>query len=102
VWLYFAPQAGREQSGRRPGLVLSPRAYNIAAGLAVICPITSKRKGYQFEVALPEAGSVTGVVLVDHIRSVDWIERNVENAGRVDIRTLDAVLARLAPLLGYS
>jgi mRNA interferase MazF len=66
-----------------------------------MCPITSKRKGYQFEIALPDSGAITGVILVDHIKSVDWIERNAVAAGKIDAAIFEAVLARLAPLLGY-
>jgi mRNA interferase MazF len=101
VWLDFAPQAGHEQGGRRPGLVLSPQSYNAAAGLALICPITSKRKGYPFEVPLPEGGLISGVILADHVRSVDWIARRAERVGNIDPNTLDAVLARITALLGY-
>lgn len=66
-----------------------------------MCPITSKRKGYQFEIALPDSGEITGVIQADHIKSVDWIERNAVAAGKIDAGVFEAVLARLAPLLGY-
>lgn len=72
VWLTFDPQAGREQAGRRPALVLSPRAYNETAGLAVVCPITNQVKGYPFEVPVPSGQGPTGVILADHVKSVDW------------------------------
>ncbi|MDE0256409.1 MAG: endoribonuclease MazF [Rhodospirillaceae bacterium] len=75
VWLRFSPQAGREQAGRRPALVLSPRSYNEKTNLALFCPITSRVKGYPFEVPLPDTGAVTGVVLADQIRSLDWRAR---------------------------
>lgn len=75
VWLHFDPQIGREQAGRRPALVLSPRRYNVAARLAVVCPVTSKKKGYTFEVEVPPGLGVTGVVLADQIKSVDWEAR---------------------------
>lgn len=75
VWLSFHPQAGSEQSGRRPALVLSPASYNRAAGLMLACPITKQAKGYPFEVAIANESPVTGVVLVDHIKSVDWRAR---------------------------
>src|SRR5918993_118928 len=79
VWLTFDPQAGREQRGRRPALVLSPRVYNERTHLAIACPITSQIKGYPFEVAVAN-GPVTGVVLADHVKSLDWHERRAEFA----------------------
>lgn len=101
VWLTFDPQAGREQAGRRPALILSPRLYNERSGLAMVCPVTSRVKGYPFEVALPEDMRIGGVVLSDHLKSVDWKERCTEFAGRVPREILDEVLSRLAPLLGF-
>ena len=76
VWLDFTPQAGREQAGRRPALVVSPSAYNRAIGLALACLITSKVKGYPFEVALPDGLPVSGVVLSDHVKSIDLRAHN--------------------------
>src|SRR5262249_46123905 len=69
VWFSFSPQAGREQAGRRPGVVLSPRSYNSSARLCIVCPVTSHAKGYPFEVPLPADAAITGVVLADHVRS---------------------------------
>jgi mRNA interferase MazF len=89
VWLQFHPSAGHEQDGRRPVLVLSPRDYNALTGLLVCCPITSKRKGYPFEVTV-EAGPVRGVVLADQIRSVDWKSREARPAGTA-VGTADTV-----------
>lgn len=100
IWLTFDPQAGREQKGRRPALVLSPRAYNDKARLAVACPITSHRKGYPFEVSLPDDASIHGVVLSDHIKSIDWHERRAEFAGTASDAVLTEVRERLRPLLG--
>ena len=100
VWLTFHPQAGREQSGRRPALVLSPASYNRKSELALVCPVTSKVKSYPFEVALPPGLPVSGMILADQLKSLDWSERRAEfiaNAGR-DL--LEDVLGRLAPLLG--
>lgn len=77
VWLTFTPQVGHEQAGRRPALVLSPASYNGRAGLALVCPVTNQSKGYPFEVALPEGLAVTGVILADHVRSVDWRARRI-------------------------
>lgn len=93
------PGAGREQTGRRPGLVVSAEAYNRRVGLALVCPITSRMKGYTFEVELPAQTKITGVVLADHVRSVDWNERQAEFAGRVSDELLDQVLERIEALL---
>jgi mRNA interferase MazF len=101
VWLDFAPQAGREQSGRRPGLVLTPRSYNERTHLAILCPITSHEKGYPFEVALPKDARIGGVILVDHLKSLDWKQRKAERAARAPSGVLQEVLDRLAGLLGF-
>jgi mRNA interferase MazF len=100
VWLTFDPQAGREQAGRRPALVLSPGTYNTKSGLALVCPITNQRKGYPFEVVIPAGCGVTGVILADHMRSVDWRARLAEKLGRCPIETVEEVRAKLASLLG--
>ena len=100
VWLTFDPQAGHEQRGRRPALILSPRAYNAKARLALACPVTSHANGYPFEVALPEGGRVTGVVLADHVKNLDWNARRVEFAGTAPGEVLTDVRERLRVLLG--
>jgi mRNA interferase MazF len=99
IWLSFSPQAGREQSGRRPGVVLSPARYNRRIGLALTCPVTSRVKGYPFEVALEGVGGVSGVILVDQLRSLDWRAQQAERAGRAPQDVLAEILARLQPLL---
>ena len=78
VWLEFTPQAGSEQAGGRPALVLSPNTYNRKVGLALFCPVTSKTKGYPFEVLLPDGYAVSGVVLSDQLKSLDWRSRKVK------------------------
>ena len=100
VWLTFDPQSGREQAGRRPALILSPAQYNRKSGLALAYPITSHVKGYPFEVELPLGLSVSGVVLVDHLRGVDWRIRRAKSAGRLQVITLREVLDLLTTLLG--
>jgi mRNA interferase MazF len=100
IWLSFTPHAGREQAGRRPGLVLSPRAYNGKVGLCLVCPVTSHAKGYAFEVALPDGLPVQGVVLADHVKSADWQDRRSEHIGAVPPEVLDEIRAKLKPLLG--
>jgi mRNA interferase MazF len=100
VWLSFSPQAGREQAGRRPAVVLSPRDYNGRSGLCLVCPVTSRAKGYPFEVRLPDGLPVSGVVLSDHVRSADWQARDAEVIDRVPAEVLDEVRAKLRPLVG--
>ena len=99
VWLDFDPQAGREQSGRRPALVISPAAYNRKVGLALACPITSQVKGYPFEVALPAGLAITGVVLSDHVKSLDCAARRATRAAAAPAGVVAEVLAKLATLV---
>jgi len=99
VWLEFTPQAGSEQGGRRPALVLSPKAYNGKVGLALFCPVTSKIKGYPFEVQLPDESSVSGVVLSDQLKSLDWQSRKVKFIERAPSVVMAMVTARVLPLL---
>lgn len=99
VWLNFTPHAGHEQAGHRPALVLSPASYNQRTGLALFCPITSSVKGYPFEVTLPSTGSVTGVVLADHIKSLDWQARNARFAQQTTTQVVVEVLAKVSALL---
>ena len=99
IWLDFDPQAGHEQAGRRPGLVLSPALYNARRGLALCCPITSRAKGYPFEVALPAGLPVGGVVLADQVRSLDWQARHATLIGRLPASELTLVLAKLRQLV---
>ena len=101
VWLTFDPQAGREQAGRRPALILSPRIYNAKSGLALACPVTNQVKGYPFEVAVPVNVGATGVILTDHLKSIDWKARQAELLGHCTQEVMEEVRARLAPLLGY-
>lgn len=99
AWLSFTPQAGREQAGRRPAVVLSPSAYNGKVGLALFCPITNRIKGYPFEVAIPRGLAVTGVVLADHVKSLDWRARQAEFADRLPDAELNEVLGMIGALL---
>ncbi len=99
IWLTFIPQAGREQAGRRPALVISPQAYNAKSGLALVVPLTSQIKGYPFEVALPDGLPVAGVVLADQVRSLDFRVRQAEFIAKVPQEVLDQVLAKLRVLM---
>jgi mRNA interferase MazF len=101
VWLIFDPQAGHEQAGRRPAIVLSPKAYNEKSGLFIVCPITNRVKGYPFEVALPVDFSVRGVILSDQIKSLDWRARDAEFICSLPLPTLDEVIAKIKPLFGF-
>jgi len=100
VWLQFNPQAGHEQAGRRPALVVSPGTYNAKVGLALVCPVTTRIKDYPFEVALPEDGEVTGVILADQIKSLDWRARRAERVATLPAEVLQEVLAKIRVLVG--
>ena len=99
VWITLNPQAGHEQAGRRPALVLSPSAYNGKVGLAIVCPITTQVKGYPFEVAVPPGSKLTGVVLADQVKNLDWRVRKAEFVCKLPRKTTDEVLQKLGTLL---
>lgn len=100
VWLDFDPQAGREQAGRRPALVLSPAAYNTKSSLMLCCPVTNQVKGYPFEVPVaPASGKVTGVALTDQVRCLDWRSRNASKFATVTTQCALDVSAKLKLLL---
>ena len=100
VWITFNPQAGHEQAGRRPALVLSPAAYNGKVGLAILCPITSQIKGYPFEVLIPEGLKISGAILSDQVKSLDWRARQAELVCKLPPSTIDEALQKLNTLLG--
>lgn len=100
IWLEFSPQAGHEQAGRRPALVLSPVMYNRKSGLAVVCPITTKSKGYPFDVPLPLGLPISGIVQSDQLRSLDWKQRKAAKIGIAPASLIADVLLRITPLLG--
>jgi len=99
VWINFNPQAGHEQAGKRPALVVSPASYNGRVGLAWLCPITNKIKGYPFEVNIPDGLAVTGAILSDQIKSLDWRARNVAFLCRLPDKIVEEVLAKARTLL---
>jgi mRNA interferase MazF len=99
VWLRFTPQAGHEQAGRRPALVVSPASYNGKVGLALVCPVTSRTKGYPFEVALPGNLQTRGAVLADHVKCLDWRAREAGFIEKAPADVVESVLARLALLI---
>jgi mRNA interferase MazF len=93
IWITLDPQAGHEQKGRRPALVLSPKSYNGKVGLAILCPITSQVKGYPFEVVIPEGLGIEGV------KSLDWQIRRAEFQTRLPDQVVEEVLQKLATVL---
>jgi len=99
VEISLNPQAGHEQAGRRPATVLSPAAYNGKVGLAILCPITTQIKGYPFEVVIPADLVVTGAVLADQVKSLDWRVRNAELICTLPEATISEILRKLDTLL---
>ena len=99
VWINFNPQAGHEQAGRRPAVVLSPEKYNGKTCLALICPVTSQIKGYPFEVLIPAGLPVAGAILSDQVKSLDWRVRNVELICPLPDETIAEVFQKLGTLL---
>lgn len=99
VWVDLEPVRGHQQGGRRPALVLSRGAYNRKVGLMIACPITTRSKGYPFEVVIPEGYNVKGVILADHVKSLDWKSRQVELINSLPSEVVEEVQQRLGPLL---
>ena len=99
VWLTFTPQVGHEQAGYRPALILSPGLYNKKVGLALACPITTQVKSYPFEVPIPKGLEVSGVVLADQVKSLDWKARRARFCCTMPAATIAEVLRKLAPLI---
>lgn len=99
VWITLNPQAGREEAGRRPAVVVSPQSYNGKVGLAIFCPVTGQIKGYPFEVLIPAGLPVTGAILSDQVKSLDWRARKAELICALPARTISEVLEKLATLL---
>lgn len=100
VWLQFNPRAGHEQSGIRPALVISPKSYNRRVGLGLFCPITSRVKGYPFEVLFPDGHKINGAVLSDQIKSLDWRVRNAKRFAKAPKEVVREVLAKILALVG--
>ena len=98
VWLNFTPQTGREQQGKRPAIVMSPKAYNNKARLALFCPITTKQKGYPFEVKLM-TGKIKGVVLSDQLKSLDWQQREIEFIEKATEASMNEIIKKLSVLI---
>lgn len=98
VWMNFTPQSGHEQAGRRPAVVLSPKAYNSRAGLLVCVPVTNQIKGYPFEVVLSGAGA-TGAALSDQVKSLGWRTRQAERKGQATAAEMSEIKSRIRSLL---
>lgn len=98
VWL-FNPQAGHDQSGKRPALVVSPASYNGKAGLSLLCPVILKQKGYPFEVVIPQALPIEGVILADQVKSLDWQSRQAAFICKIPLKVLSEVIAKLDLLI---
>lgn len=99
VWITLDPQAGHEQKGRRPALVISPLAYNKKVGLAIFCPITSQVNGYPFEVIIPHGFPIEGAILSDQVKSLDWKTREAKKIFRLSVSAMGEVLQKLATLI---
>lgn len=99
VWLQFNPQSGHEQAGKRPAVIVSPAAYNGKVGLSLLCPVTSKTKGYPFEVPLPPDLPIMGAIVSDQVKSLDWQSRQASFICKVPEETLAQVLSKLELLL---
>ena len=99
VWLEFNPRTGSEQAGRRPALVISPKSYNQKVGLSLFCPITSQVKGYPFEVAIPNNLKISGVILCDQIKSLDWRNRNAKLICKLPENILEDAIAKIKLLI---
>ena len=99
VWLQFNPQAGHEQAGHRPAVVISPSSYNRRVGLAICCPVTTQVKGYPFEVLLPEGLGVEGAILSDQIKSLDWRVRKARRIGSVPPDVLHEAIGKILALV---
>ena len=99
VWLQFSPQAGHEQAGHRPALVISPSSYNRRVGLALCCPITSHVKGYPFEVLLPAGLGVEGAVLSDQLKSLDWRVRKARRIATAPVDVLEETVGKILALV---
>ncbi|MBI4288871.1 MAG: endoribonuclease MazF [Chloroflexi bacterium] len=99
VWITLDPRAGREQAGRRPAVVLSPAGYNGKVGLAILCPITNQIKGYPFEVLVPSGLPVSGAILSDQVKSLDWRVREADLICRLPENTMAEIVQKLGRLI---
>ena len=101
IWITLDPRAGHEQAGRRPAVVLSPKAYNGKVSLAILCPITNQIKGYPFEVRIPPGLPVEGVILADRVKNLDWAIRDTVLICQLSRSTIIEVLEKISILLSF-
>jgi len=101
IWITLDPQTGHEQAGRRPAVVLSPKAYNGKVGLSILCPITNQIKGYPFEVRIPPGLPIEGVILADQVKNLDWAIRDAELICQLSRSTIAKVLEKISILLSF-
>lgn len=99
IWLDFNPQSGHEQAGRRPAIVISPVEYNNKVGLALVCPITNRIKDYPFEVRLPENAEISGVIISDQAKSLDWRQRNAEFIAKAPQKIIEETIGKFSTLI---
>lgn len=99
IYLDFDPQAGHEQAGNRPGIVLSPKAFNEATGFATVCPITNTKRGWGFEVEIPKEQVFTGVILTDQQKNLDWQARNISIRGQAPKEIVEDCIAKISTFL---
>lgn len=99
IWITFNPQTGHEQAGRRPALVLSPMTYNSKVGLAILCPVTTQIKGYPFEVRIPDGLRISGVILADQVKSLDWKARQAEFCSKLPSSVYNEVVQKVSTLI---
>ena len=99
AWINLNPQSGHEQAGRRPALVLSPAKYNLKVGLAIFCPVTNKIKGYPFEVIIPKGLKVSGAILSDQVKNIDWQARKAEFICKLPDQITNDVVSKLRTLI---
>jgi mRNA interferase MazF len=99
VWLEFNPQLGREQAGNRPALVVSPKEYNEKVGLAIFFPITNKEKGYPFECEINIKDKITGVILSDQVKSLDWRKRKAKYITKASQEVINGVIEKISLLI---
>jgi len=102
IWLSFNPQSGHEQSGHRPAIVISPKEYNVKAGLALCCPITSKIKGYPFEVRITVKNKIDGVILSDQVKSLDWKDRQAKYIASASKDILEETVEKMNLLINFT
>lgn len=99
VWINLSPQSGHEQSGRRPACIISPSEYNRKVGLAILCPVTSQIKGYPFEVLIPKGLPISGAVLSDQVKSLDWKARHTGFICHLPEETMKTIIRKLETLI---